>query len=51
MLDHGCDARGRDVLVQFPVGTLGDILAWLPYATRFADQHGCRLTCEDHPAL
>jgi autotransporter strand-loop-strand O-heptosyltransferase len=39
------DARGRPVLIQFPVGTLGDILAWFPYAARFAAVHGCRLTC------
>ena len=45
VLSHDYDARDRDVLVQFPVGTLGDVLAWFPYAARFADMHGCRLTC------
>jgi autotransporter strand-loop-strand O-heptosyltransferase len=45
VLSHIYDARGRDVLIQFPVGTLGDILAWFPYAARFAAVHGCRLTC------
>ncbi len=45
MLAHDYDARGRDVLVQFPVGTLGDVLAWFPYAARFAGEHRCRLTC------
>ena len=45
VLTHDYDARGRDVLIQFPVGTLGDILAWFPYAARFAEVHGCRLTC------
>ena len=45
MLAHDYDASGRPVLIQFPVGTLGDILAWFPYAARFAAQHGCRLTC------
>ncbi|WP_083747250.1 autotransporter strand-loop-strand O-heptosyltransferase [Teichococcus deserti] len=42
---HDYDARDRKVLIQFPVGTLGDSLAWFPYAARFAEQHGCRLTC------
>ena len=42
---HDYDAAGRDVLIQFPVGTLGDMLAWFPYAVRFAERHGCRLTC------
>lgn len=46
VLSHDYDARGRDVLIQFPVGTLGDVLAWFPYAARFADAHpGCRVTC------
>jgi len=33
------------VLVQFPVGTLGDPLGWFPYAAKFQERHGCRLTC------
>eukprot|EP01033_Poteriospumella_lacustris_P018869 gene18869-13606_t len=32
ILDHRYSALDRDVLVQFPVGTLGDTLAWFPYA-------------------
>jgi autotransporter strand-loop-strand O-heptosyltransferase len=42
---HDYDARDREVLVQYPIGTLGDILAWFPYAVRFQQLHGCRLTC------
>lgn len=45
VLAHVYDARDRAVLIQFPVGTLGDILAWFPYAARFEERHGCRLTC------
>ena len=45
VLLHDYDARDQDVLIQFPVGTLGDILAWFPYAARFRDRHGCRLFC------
>ena len=45
LLSHDYDARGREVLVQFPVGTLGDTMGWFPYAVRFAAEHGCRLTC------
>jgi autotransporter strand-loop-strand O-heptosyltransferase len=45
VLAHEYDARDRDVLIQFPVGTLGDILAWFPYAARFGEVHSCRLTC------
>jgi autotransporter strand-loop-strand O-heptosyltransferase len=45
MLTYEYDARGRDVLIQFPVGALGDILAWFSYAARFGEVHGCQLTC------
>ena len=46
VLSHIFDTPERDVLIQFPIGTLGDTLAWFPYAVRFAEQHpGCRVTC------
>ena len=46
VLVHNYDATDRDVLIKFPVGTLGDILAWFPYAERFAAAHpGVRVTC------
>lgn len=45
VFEHAYDCRGKDVLVQFPIGTLGDILAWFPYADRFQRVHGCKLTC------
>jgi autotransporter strand-loop-strand O-heptosyltransferase len=45
VLDHAYNARDRDVLILFPVGTLGDVLAWFPYAARFGERAGCRLTC------
>ncbi len=45
VLHHEYDARGRAVLVQLPVGTLGDTMGWFPYAARFAAVHGCRLAC------
>ncbi len=41
---HEHDCRDRDVLIQLPVGTLGDTIGWLPYAFRFQEKHGCRLT-------
>ena len=45
VLTHDDDAHGRDVLIQFPIGTLGNILAWFPDVARFGSVHGCRLTC------
>lgn len=41
---HEYEASGRDVLVQLPVGTLGDSIGWLPYAAKFQHRHNCRLT-------
>ena len=45
LFHHDYDATDREVLIQFPVGTLGDIMGWFPYAVRFQEVHGCRLTC------
>ncbi len=45
VLAHDYDATGREVLIQFPIGTLGDLVAWFPYAVKFQAQHRCRLTC------
>ncbi len=51
VLSHEYDARDRDVLILFPVGTLGDILAWFSYAARFGKVHGCRVTCAMSPLI
>ncbi|MGD0720918.1 MAG: autotransporter strand-loop-strand O-heptosyltransferase, partial [Roseiarcus sp.] len=45
LLVHDYSAADREVMVQFPVGTLGDPLGWFPYAVKFQERHGCRLTC------
>jgi autotransporter strand-loop-strand O-heptosyltransferase len=45
VLDHEYSARDKEVLIQFPVGTLGDTLGWFPYAVKFQRAHECRLTC------
>jgi autotransporter strand-loop-strand O-heptosyltransferase len=42
---HDYSAADRHVLVRFPVDTLGDPLGWFPYAIKFKERHGCRLTC------
>jgi autotransporter strand-loop-strand O-heptosyltransferase len=48
---HEYDCSGRDVLIQFPIGTLGDILAWFPYAERFAERFGANVICAMSPLL
>jgi len=45
VFSHDYDARDRAVLIQLPVGTLGDSLGWFPYALRFQEVHGARVTC------
>jgi autotransporter strand-loop-strand O-heptosyltransferase len=42
---HDYSAQDREVLIQFPVGTLGDTMGWFPYAVKFQRLHKCRLTC------
>jgi autotransporter strand-loop-strand O-heptosyltransferase len=44
VLAHDYDARDREVIIQFPVGTLGDIMGWFPYAVKFQRAHACRLS-------
>ena len=48
---HDYDARDQDVLVQLPVGTLGDTMGWFGYVARFATVRGCRLTCAMSPLI
>ncbi|MCX4151051.1 MULTISPECIES: autotransporter strand-loop-strand O-heptosyltransferase [Paraburkholderia] len=45
VFEHNLSLKGKKVLIQFPVGTLGDLIAWFPYAVRFEQIHGCKLTC------
>jgi autotransporter strand-loop-strand O-heptosyltransferase len=43
---HEYDARDREILLQFPVGTVGDTVAWFSYGCRFSERWpGAKLTC------
>lgn len=42
---HEMDLKGKSVLVQVPVGTLGDGIAWFPYVNAFQEKHQCKLLC------
>ncbi|MGD2630151.1 autotransporter strand-loop-strand O-heptosyltransferase, partial [Escherichia coli] len=37
--------KGKHVLISFPTGTLGDIIAWFHYAEKFRIKHQCTLEC------
>lgn len=51
-LDHVFCARNQKILIQFPVGTIGDSIAWLSYACRFGEAHpGAQVTIAMAPTL
>ncbi len=39
VLSHDYDLTNREVMIQFPIGTLGDTLAWFSYCDVFANKH------------
>ncbi len=45
VFSHEYSAVNQKVLINFPVGTLGDTLGWFPYAVKFREKHNCVLTC------
>ena len=42
---HDLDLKEKKVLIKFPTGILGDVLAWVPYAENFRQKHKCELYC------
>lgn len=51
VFEHVLDLRDRDVVVQIPVGTIGDVFAWFPYVSRFAETNKAKVTCVLSPVL
>jgi len=52
VMEHKHDVADRNIMIMFPIGTLGDILAWFPYAARFAEKHPkARVTCALSPLI
>src|SRR6185295_17524618 len=45
VIAHEYDCWDKEVLIEFPVGTLGDILGWFPYAVRFVEVCGVKVIC------
>ncbi len=45
ILTHDLNLKDKNVHIIFPTGTLGDLIAWFPYAEEFRLKHGCRLYC------
>ena len=42
---HDYDAENREVMIQLPVGTIGDSIGWFSYVERFQKKHKCKLIC------
>ena len=42
---HDYDATDKEVMIQLPVGTIGDSIGWFSYVERFQQKHKCRLVC------
>ena len=41
VLNHTMNLKGKEVQIKFPLGTLGDSIAWMTYADRFQKKHNC----------
>ena len=42
---HDFDAKDREVMIQLPVGTIGDSIGWFSYVERFQKKHQCKVIC------
>lgn len=42
---HDYNPKGKNVVLKYPTGILGDVLAWFPYAEEFRKKHKCELYC------
>lgn len=51
IFSHDLDLSGKEVLIQLPVGALGDTIAWFSFVERFQQKHGCKLFCSMEPRL
>ena len=45
LFSHDYNAENKNVVIRFPVHTLGDSIAWFSYVERFQQKHQCNLYC------
>jgi len=46
VLNHEHTTKDHDILIQLPIGTLGDTMGWFPYVAKFQEKHtGSRVSC------
>lgn len=51
IFSHDYSPAGKKILIKYPVGTLGDIIAWFPYVQVFKYKHDCEVYCAMAPEL
>jgi len=51
LFQHKMNLENQNVLIQLPVGTLGDSIAWFSYVERFAFQNKCHIVCSVSPEI
>ena len=51
LFTHDYNAENREVMIQLPVGTIGDSIGWFSYVERFQLKHRCRLICVMAPHI
>ncbi len=51
IFEHVFDPRGREVMVQLPVTTIGDSIGWFSYVERFQKQNKCKVICVMQPHI
>ncbi len=45
IFEHDYDAKDKEVMIQLPVGTIGDSIGWFSYVERFQQKHDCKVIC------
>ena len=45
IFEHEYNAANKVVMIQLPVGTIGDSIGWFSYVERFKQKHGCQVVC------
>lgn len=48
VFEHEYNARNKNVIVWLASTSLGDTIAWFPYAVEFQKKHGCKMYFSSH---
>ena len=43
IFEHDYNAENKQVMIQLPVGTIGDSIGWFSYVERFQQKHKCQV--------